>query len=199
MALRHCVLVLLAGCGSNSTSGATAASDAASVPMDASASEAAPESETAADAETAEAAADDASDAGPPCNTIANGAPVVDIVQVAADPPAPQGGTIVDGTYWATSFDIYTGPAGPAGKTGTSQTTALIQGSTVQLASAGQPMTRTVMLTTADAGFTAVDMCPDTQTSQGSYTATPSTLTILLPGGTDDAGARTVAETLTRQ
>ena len=54
-------------------------------------------------------------------------------------------------------------------------------------------------LTTADASFTSVDTCPDSQMSQGAYTATTTTLTIFLPGGTDDAGPRTVVETLTKQ
>ncbi len=105
----------------------------------------------------------------------------------------------MDGTYWETSLQIFTGPNGPAGQTGTSQSTALIQGTTVQLVSDGQPTRRTVTLTPSDAGFTSVDSCPDTQTSQGSFTATPTTLTIFLAGGTDDAGLRTVVETLTKQ
>lgn len=114
-------------------------------------------------------------------------------------PPAPQGGPIADGTYWQTSLQIYTGPNGPAGKSGTSQSTALIQGETVQIVSAGQPTRRTVTLMAADGGFTSVDTCPDSQTSVGGYTATPTTLTIFLDGGTDDAGPRTVVETLTKQ
>jgi hypothetical protein len=147
-----------------------------------------------------EAASDDAgADTGAPCNAIANGAPMVDVIQLAADPPLPQGGTIVDGTYWQTALAIYTGPSGPAGKSGTSQMTAQIQAQTVQIVSSGQPGRRTVTLTTSDAGFTSVDTCPDSQMSEGSYTATPTVLTIFLDGGTDDAGARTVVETLTKQ
>jgi hypothetical protein len=200
MKLRHGLLIFLAGCGSSSTTAGAPSPDAS--PEAAAAMEAsAPDTSTADDGATEDEAttADAASDAGPPCNTIANTAPVVDITQIAADPPTPLGGTIADGTYWETSLDIYTGPAGPAGMTGTSQTTALIQGTTVQLVSDGQPTRRTVTLTTADAGFTSVDSCPYAQMSQGSYTATPTTLTIFLPGGTDDAGARTVVETLTKQ
>jgi hypothetical protein len=203
MKLRHGLFILLAGCGSSSPPAKASSPDASpdtSAAIDASA----PDSSTPGDAATADEAtteddAGDAGDAGPPCNTIANTAPVVDVTQIAADPPAPHGGTIADGTYWETSLDIYTGPAGPAGMTGTSQTTALIQGTTVQLVSDGQPTRRTITLTTADAGFTSIDSCPGSQISQGGYTATPTKLTIFLAGGTDDAGARTVVETLTKQ
>ncbi len=193
MKLRHGLLILLAGCSSSSaptTPPADASSDA-SIPTEASAPDAAmPE----------DAADDTGGDAGAPCNTVANGAPVVDVMQVAADPPAPQGGTIADGTYWQTSVAIYTGPSGPTGASGTSQMTAEIEGETVQIVSDGQPARRTVTLTTtSDAGFTAVDTCPAPQTNNGSYTATPTTLTIFLAGGTDDAGLRTVVETLTKQ
>jgi hypothetical protein len=199
MHLRHGLLLFLAGCSSSSGPVVMPASDASSVAVDASTDAALPDEETAANADAAEASSDDATDGGAACNTIANGAPVVDIVQVAADPPQPQGGTIADGTYWQTSLEVYTGPAGPTGTTGTSQSTALVQGTTVQLVSSGDPARRTVTLSTADAGFTSADTCPDSQMSQGGYTATPSTLTIFLPGGTDDAGARTVVETLTKQ
>ncbi len=194
MRFHHCLVILLAGCSSSSAATITPEPDAssdASTPSEASMLDAAvPE----------DAAPDDAgADAGAPCNAIANDAPMVDVIQIAADPPAPQGGTIVDGTYWQTALAIYTGPSGPAGKSGTSQMSAQILGQTVQIVSSGQPGRRTVTLTTSDAGFTSVDTCPDSQMSEGSYTATPTVLTIFLDGGTDDAGARTVVETLTKQ
>ncbi len=205
MKLRHGFFIILAGCGGGSTPATATGLDASldsAIPRDGAASDAAtPDDVAAVDvAATGDAAFDDAgTDAGPPCNTIANDAPVVNTTEIAADPPAPQGGTIADGTYWATALDIYTGPTGPAGVTGTSQMTTLIQGETVQIVSSGQPTRRTVTLTTADASFTSVDTCPDSQMSQGAYTATTTTLTIFLPGGTDDAGPRTVVETLTKQ
>jgi hypothetical protein len=209
MKLRPCAFLFLAciaGCGSSSASPAAALPDASTGSDDASAPtedassplDATPGGEDAANG-SAEAAAGDAGDTGAPCNSIANTAPVISTTQVAQDPPTPAGGTIADGTYWATSIDIYTGPNGPTGVTGTSATTALIQGQTVQLVSTGQPTRRTITLTTADAGFTSVDTCPAAQTSQGGYTATATTLMIFLDGGTDDAGARTVVETLTKQ
>ena len=54
-------------------------------------------------------------------------------------------------------------------------------------------------LATSGTSFTSTDTCPDTTVIQGSYTATATTLVIQLPGGTDDAGARTVVETFTMQ
>ena len=184
MNLRPCLFVLLAGCSSSSPP--ASASDAETPGQDATG----PSDGDSQDAGT---------DANPTCNTIANTAPVVQVTQIAADPPTPQGGTILSGTYWGTSLDIYTGPSGPAGTTGTWQATALIAGETVQLVNSGQPLRRTITLTTADAGFASVDTCPDSQMAQGGYTATPTMLVIFLDGGTDDAGARTVVETLTRQ
>jgi hypothetical protein len=187
MTYRPCLLVLLTACGSGTTSVSSAD---AGVDADASIS---------SDAPPYGEAPDDAGDAGSLCNTIVNDGPVIPVTQVAANPPAPQGGTIRDGTYWGTSLTIYTGPNGPTGTTGTFQTTALIEGSTVQLVANGNPARRTITLTPADGGFTSVDTCPGTQMAEGGYTATPTTLTFFLPGGTDDAGPRTVVEVLTRQ
>src|SRR3984957_293889 len=128
MRFHHCLLILLAGCSNNSAAATTPEPDASS--------DGSTQSEASMpDVATPEdAASDDAgADAGAPCNAIANDAPVVDVIQLAADPPAPQGGRIVDGTYWQTALAIYTGPSGPAGKSGTSQMTAQIQGQSVQM------------------------------------------------------------------
>ena len=99
MKLRHGFFIILAGCGGGSTP-ATATGLDASVRLrypegrgripDA----ATPDDVAAVDvAATGDAAFDDAgTDAGPPCNTIANDAPVVNTTEIAADPPAPQAG-----------------------------------------------------------------------------------------------------------
>jgi hypothetical protein len=206
MGLRHSplpLLLALAACGGGSPSAGPETDagphDAASPTDGAASSEAAAESDgTPSDSPSGDGDGS-SEDGGAPCNTIPNDAPVIDVTQIAADPPTPQGGVIVDGTYWCTALDLYTGSTGPTGNTGTMQSTALIQGETVQLVSNGEPTRRTIVLVTSDAGFTSMDTCPETQMAQGGYTATPTTLTIFLPGGTDDAGARTVVETLTKQ
>jgi hypothetical protein len=151
------------------------------------------------DAAPADAAAETGGEAASACNALADVAPVVTVTQVASDPPVPLGGTIADGMYAMTDVTIYTGPHGRAGSTGNAQTTIQVTGSTIQVASSGTPSTRTVALATSGTAFTSTDTCPDTQVMQGTYTATATTLLIFLPGGTDDAGARTVAETFTRQ
>jgi hypothetical protein len=198
MPLRRFVFLLaplaLAAAGCSSISGAPA-EDAghtdAGAPSDAQAEAAVPQ-----DAATE---ATGTTDSTPACNTLTNAAPSVTIDQVAMDPPAPEGGTIADGTYWMTSVAIYTGADGPTGATGAAQTTIAITGATIQVVSAGEPATRTVTLATSGASYTSTDTCPDTTIVQGGYTATASTLVIELPGGTDDAGARTVVETFTKQ
>jgi hypothetical protein len=142
----------------------------------------------------------DAGDGAVACNTLANTATQVTGAQVAANPPALTGGTVVDGTYSLTNLTIYTGPDGPAGATGMSQTTIEISGATIQVVTNGTPGTRTEMFTsTAGGTFTATDTCPDTSAFQGAYSATSTTFVVQFPGGTDDAGVRTVQETFTKQ
>lgn len=82
MKLRHWSLILLAGCSSSPAVTGT--------PADASSDAGAPSD--ASMPEDGDASDDTGADAGVPCNAIANGAPVVDVTQIAADPPAPQGG-----------------------------------------------------------------------------------------------------------
>jgi hypothetical protein len=188
-----CAALLAAGCSSGSTS--TTPEDAghgdSSTPQDAGGGQDAGidspvEAEAAAEAATV-------------CNTLANAAPAVPVQTFAQDPPTPLGGTIADGTYWMTEAAIYTGPDGPSGTNGTSQTTIQITGDTIQVVSAGDPPTRTVTIATSGTSYTSTDTCPDTTVIQGSYTATATTFVVQLPGGTDDAGARTVVESFTKQ
>ncbi len=138
-------------------------------------------------------------DAATTCNTLSNVASTVSFEQVAQDPPQPQGGTIADGTYTLTAATIYTGPGGPTGASGSSKVTVQISGTTIQVVTDGSPPTKTVTLATSGSTLTASDTCPDTSVTHGSYTATAATLLIFLDGGTDDAGARTLVETFTRQ
>jgi hypothetical protein len=133
------------------------------------------------------------------CNTLANTAMPVTVQQLAEDPPAPLGGTVADGKYDLTGVAIYTGPDGPSGSTGSAQTTIEISGSTIEVSSTGEPPTRTTSLSTSGTTFTSTDTCPDSVVSTGSFTATSTTFSIFLDGGTDDAGARTVVETFTRE
>ena len=119
--------------------------------------------------------------------------------QVAENPPAMQGGTVVDGTYFLTNLTIYTGPEGPTGATGTSDTTIQITGNTIQVVTNGTPGTRTETFAGTGSTFTATDTCPDATVIQGAYTATSTSFVVQFPGGADDAGARTVEETFAKQ
>jgi hypothetical protein len=181
---------LLAACSSSSGGGTPQDGGSEATASDAGDAGAPQDGATAHDAQ---------GDAPPACNTLANVAQQVPLQQVAQDPPQPQGGTVADGTYTLTDVSIYTGTAGPSGASGSSQTTIQIAGGTIEVASAGNPPTQTVSLVTAGKTFTATDTCPDTKVTQGSYTATASTFVVFLDGGTDDAGARTLVETFTKQ
>jgi hypothetical protein len=143
--------------------------------------------------------AEAAAEAATVCNTLANTAPAVPVQTIAADPPASTGGTIADGTYWMTEVVIYTGPDGPSETSGTSQTTIQITGPTIQTVSAGDPPTTTVTLATSGTAFTSTDTCGDAMVRQGTYSATATTFVVQVPAGTDDAGARTLVETFTKQ
>ena len=133
------------------------------------------------------------------CNTLANTAKPVTVEQLAENPPAPLGGTIEDGTYLLTGVAIYTGPEGPSGPSGTAQTTIVITGSTIEVASRGVPPTRTTTLSISGTTFTSTDTCPDSVVASGGFTATSTTFAIFIDGGTDDAGARTVIETFAKE
>lgn len=55
---------------------------------------------------------------GGACNTLTNGAPQVQQVDVAAPRPAATGGSLVDGTYFKSADVVYTGSGGATGLTG---------------------------------------------------------------------------------
>jgi hypothetical protein len=183
---------LLAACSSNASGNSTpdAGNEAASSTGDAAEAGGAQDGTTAGDAQ---------GDAPLACNALANVGQTVTLLQVAQDPPQPQGGTVVSGTYTLTDFTLYTGPTGPTGPSGSSQTTIQIAGDIIQVATAGTPATQTVTLATTGTAFTATDTCPDTKVTTGMYTATATTFVVFLNGGTDDAGARTLVETFTLQ
>ncbi len=187
--------VMLFGCSSSSP--AVVATDAGADAHPA--ADATPEAAPAVDSSPQDHADSAPADAPVACNSLVNTDPAVTTNQVASDPPAMTGGVIADGTYELTDATIYTGPSGPVGPGGPAQTTLQIMGTTVQMAESGQPPTRTVTLVTSGTTFTATTTCPESAVSQGSYTATATTLAIEIPGGTDDAGARTVVETFTKQ
>ena len=185
-------------CSSSSNSGQTT-TDGGSDAHAAQDSGVSTEASSGQDGATDDAAPDAPAEAATVCNTVMDSAPAVTIQQVAQDPPTPKGGTPADGTYFMTDVTIYTGAGGPTGASGSAQTTIQISGSTIQVSSSGEPPTRTATLVTSNTSFTSTDTCPDSAVSTGSYSASATTFAVQLPGGTDDAGARTVVETFTKQ
>jgi hypothetical protein len=151
-------------------------------------------SEAAGDSGPLTDAAGSVADGAAACNALTNAASPVMGTEVAQNPPTLVGGTIVDGTYFLTGLTTYTGPQGSTGSSGTTQTTIKISGATIQVITNGTPATRNETLTTTGNQFTSTDTCPDTNVIQGTYTATATTLVVQFSAGTDDAGARTVAE-----
>jgi len=67
--------------------------------------------------------------AAPDCNTVTNGATAVPFTAATGTPPAPMGGTIADGVYYATRAAGY-GSATPAGR---KLTIAILDGATRML------------------------------------------------------------------
>jgi hypothetical protein len=100
---------LLGACSSNSSAN----------PVDTDPAEAgAPEASGADSGQPSPGASVDSSPPGP-CDELTNSAPVVMIGSVPTRPPAPTGGTIVDGTYFVTNVTVFNIPddAGVSGFT----------------------------------------------------------------------------------
>src|SRR5262249_52661948 len=107
------LLLLVAPVACSSTSSAPPAGDAMgpAAPADDSGEQVGPDSSLAD--------ADAAHEAGG-CNALVNvGAPVSGTL-VAAAPPTANGGSVADGTYVLTKYQVYTGAGGPTGPTGSS-------------------------------------------------------------------------------
>jgi hypothetical protein len=109
---------------------------------------------------------------------------VVANFQVATNPPAPLGGTIVDGTYHLSQSLTYTGPGGAAGPTATTiQDTLVITNAASGIAtveevssSDGAPDGRTSFrFTPAGTTATAAITCPSLNSVSFGYTATATT------------------------
>jgi hypothetical protein len=95
----------------------------------------------------------------------------------------------------------YTGTGGASGPTGTtSQVTIEVSGDTVQVVSSSGGTTShlTVTIGTGGSSLTYADVCPVSATLNGSYSATPTTLTVMLPVASD-SGATTLVEDFVKQ
>lgn len=146
-------------------------------------------------------------DGGAACNSFAIGGQQVDVQQVASDPPAAMGGTIMSGTYVMTSAKIYTGVGGATGPSGeTTQQTIVISttngtSGTVQIAQisfGGDSPTidrSTGTFNVSGTNLTYADTCGGTDSGTAGFTVAGNTFTIYPPG---NAGT-TREEVFTRQ
>ena len=140
-----------------------------------------------------EGGAGDAGDSGsldgaqPTCNALmSTGVPSIDRVSVPDAPPAPIGGTIVDGTYQASKYEIYTGAGGQAGPAGGSiREVYALAGSAAELVAdvtASGTTTHTTIAakaSTAGTNLTLLHTCPDTQSATLPYSVINGTTLLL--------------------
>ncbi len=123
---------------------------------------------------------------GNTCSSIANGASVTYVVQVASVAPTPAGGGAPpDGTYYLTSASTYTGEGGAKGKTTESrQITIQISGSGTELdqVSDNDSCTQTAAgsLSFQTTQVTLTTTCPAGQGGTIGYSSSPSTVTLFI-------------------
>jgi hypothetical protein len=140
-------------------------------------------------------------DASAVCNQLDNPAAAVERTFVAQAPPAPQGGTILDGTYHRTGHLIYTGSGGQTGGSGQSfRETAVIGGGTydhvLEAVGASVELRQTHDLATSGTEITLTRTCGTLTIPLTGYTVTDGGQTLILYG---DEQAGPFALTLTRQ
>jgi len=124
------------------------------------------------------------------CNDLVDNSPAVTLVAIADSAPAALGGTLVDGTYWLTGFYVFTGPGGLTDlSTFTGSITFVLSETTMQqvLSSNGGVEKRsTSTVSTSGNTLYATDTCPEPDSGQVPYTATPTELRLYFddPNGT---------------
>jgi hypothetical protein len=116
------------------------------------------------------------------CNALVNAGAPVSATLVAAAPPAAGGGTVADGTYVLVKYQVYTGPGGQSGPTGSSLASTLaLAGGTYQAVSLTSGSTGEIRVNGAYATngtkYTATTTCPGGAPTVVDYTADPTTLT----------------------
>jgi hypothetical protein len=124
------------------------------------------------------------------CSTPPLRDPPVTAVEVAGEAPTPSGGSVVPGTYDLVELDIYVGATPPAPSTVVAQGTMVVTASSIQKtfaigdveAGAGTPVG-----TDAGYSFNGGAMiwgitCPEAAKKAFPYSATPSTLALVVDG-----------------
>lgn len=115
------------------------------------------------------------------CNFIANSAAQIQIRRLMQQPPAPTGGTIVDGTYQLVADDIYM-PSMPPDVLGDARGTMQIAGSAMELVHAqdlGEDTRSSSTFVTNNTAITFSQTCPTVNDlSWDFYSATADSLTM---------------------
>jgi hypothetical protein len=129
------------------------------------------------------------------CNTLVNAAPAIEEEMINGGPPEAVGGTIVDGTYYETSYAVYSTGQPLTEQPITHRLTAKIEGSSFQAVYLdGQGNEQRISLALMADGTTL----KETQTCRSvgtvvsiatyvGYDATPTTLTFHLPRASDQS------------
>lgn len=180
------------GCGSESAV-APVSDDAGTVPVPSATAKA--DSGDPGQQDAGEKGVPDAgSDSGGTCNAVVQQGASFEILATQAAAPAPQGGTIADGTWLGTSAKIW-GSSSPEGtKVGTGAlSTWEVTGTTIQVistgASSGKVTRRTLTLSTVGTTFTLSEACANPLSDgglepaqTGGYTATATTMSFFSQG-----------------
>lgn len=119
------------------------------------------------------------------CNDIVLTSFLVDRIGLNGDPPVGTGGTIVDGTYDLTRFDVYVGVGGVGGPTGiTAQSTIRVAGTTLDQvilytgSGAPQEIRSTYSFAASGATLALTSICPAGGVSSRQFTANGTTLVV---------------------
>lgn len=132
---------------------------------------------------SSEASTEDEGDGAPKtCSTAMNGAMEATASTVAKAAPAATGGTIADGTYYLTEFNLYdpTGDASPAAPSGM-RTTLVIAGNKMESVQeiGGETMTFAETFTVDGTALKRILMCPTEEPDlEAVYSVTGTSLTI---------------------
>lgn len=114
------------------------------------------------------------------CSTLENVAKTVEMLEEAAEPPAPVGGTPVDGTYVVTRAVIYTGAGGSSGPSGRNiQMTVRITGNVAESNFDNVPRRAKIEVDGTNLRTTAI--CPSSKaTDDAPFSVTPNGISLYL-------------------
>ena len=112
------------------------------------------------------------------CNAITNSGPTVNETRIAEAMPAMTGGMLVDGTYELIQWELYTGPAGATGATGTTKKLTLTMAAgawqVVELEDAADTIAFTLTCAPSGTSVNCTITCPIAGSFSLPYTITTS-------------------------